>query len=84
MIGVKDENLVHRVDDHRIGMIFLGRHAEGHAAILVSVASVACKGPRFIADGQRAARDQGYAIRFTPELEIESVRSRRGERPWVK
>jgi len=45
---------------------------------------VNCNGPRFIADGARAARDQGYAIWFGRGLKIESVRSWRGERPWVK
>jgi competence protein ComEC len=53
------------------------------AAILVSAAIVSCKGPRFIADGRRAAHDQGYALWFTPWLKVESVRERRGERPWV-
>jgi competence protein ComEC len=53
------------------------------AAILVSAVPMDCKQARFVADGPRAKRDQGYAIWFRPELKIESVRSWRGMRPWV-
>jgi competence protein ComEC len=72
------------------GLVALSRKPESlaedcaRAAILVSVAAVACKGPRFVADGARAARDQGYALWFTPALKIESVRDLRGDRPWAK
>jgi hypothetical protein len=52
------------------------------AVLLVSVAAAECKGPRFVADGPRAKRDQGYALWFTPSLKIESVRDWRGRRPW--
>jgi competence protein ComEC len=71
------------------GLTALSRRPESlvedcaHAAILVSVAAVSCRGPRFIADGPRTAHDQGYALWFTPELRVESVREWRGERPWV-
>ena len=73
----------------REGPVVLSRKPEGlaedcaRAAILVSAAAVDCKGPRFIADGPRAARDQGYALWFTPKLKAQSVRAWRGERPWV-
>jgi competence protein ComEC len=73
-----------------IGDVVLSRKPEGldedcaRAAVLVSAAAADCKGARFIADGPHAARDQGYAIRFTPALKVESVRAWRGERPWVK
>lgn len=72
------------------GPVMLSRNPEGlredcaRAAILVSAVPVDCKGPRFIADGPRAARDQGYALRFTPSLTVESVRAWRRERPWVR
>jgi hypothetical protein len=72
------------------GLVVVSRRAEAlaedcaHAAILVSAAAADCKGPRLILDGARAARDQGYAISFTPELRVESVREWRGERPWVR
>jgi hypothetical protein len=72
------------------GPVMLSRDPEGlredcaRAAILVSAVPVDCKGPRFIADGPRAARDQGYALWFTPSLTVESVRAWRGERPWVR
>ena len=71
------------------GPVVLSRKPESlaedcaRAVILVSAAVVACKGPRFIADGPHAARDQGYALWFTPKLKIESVRAWRGKRPWV-
>jgi len=54
------------------------------AAILVSTTATSCKGPRLVLDGARAARDQGYALNFTPELRVETVRAWRGERPWVQ
>jgi competence protein ComEC len=72
------------------GLVVVSRRAEAlaedcaHAAILVSAAAADCKGPRLILDSVRAARDQGYAISFTPELRVESVREWRGERPWVR
>jgi len=72
------------------GPVVLSRGSEGlaedcrRAAILISAASADCKGPRFIADGPHAARDQGYALWFTPKVKVESVRQWRGERPWVK
>jgi hypothetical protein len=72
-----------------VGLVVLARRPEGlqddcaRAVILVSVAAVNCKGPRFVTDGPRAARDQGTALWFTPTLEIESVRAWRGDRPWV-
>ncbi len=71
-----------------LGLVVLSRRPEGlavdcsRAAILVSAAAANCNGPRFIADGSRAARDQGYALWFTPELKVESVREWRGNRPW--
>jgi competence protein ComEC len=72
------------------GLLVLSRRPESlaedcaRAAILVSVASAACKGPKLVIDGAKAAHDQGYAIRLTPELKIETVRGWRGMRPWVK
>ena len=72
-----------------VGPVVLATRPEGlhddcaRAVLLVSVVAVDCKGPRFIADGPRAARDQGYALWFTPSLKIEGVREWRGERPWV-
>jgi competence protein ComEC len=72
------------------GLVVLARRPEelqddcARAAILVSAVTVACKGPRFVTDGPRAARDQGTALWFTPTLKIESVRAWRGDRPWVK
>ena len=71
------------------GPVVLSRKPESlvddcaRAAILVSAVAVDCKGPRFIADGPRTARDQGYALWFTPTLKIESVHEWRGNRPWV-
>ena len=71
------------------GQVVLSREPQGpaqdctRAAILVSAATADCKGPHFVADGPRGARDQGYAIWFTPKLKIESVRQWRGDRPWV-
>jgi hypothetical protein len=53
------------------------------AAILISAASTACQGPRLVIDGARAMHDQGYTIRFTPQLRVQTVRGWRGERPWV-
>jgi len=73
-----------------VGPLALSRKPESlaedcrKAAILVSAAAADCRGPRFIADGPRAMRDQGYALWFTPELKVESVRQWRGMRPWVK
>jgi competence protein ComEC len=72
------------------GLVVLSRRPEGlaedcaRAAILISVAQVNCTGPRLILDGARAAREQGYALHFAPELRVESVREWRGERPWVR
>jgi competence protein ComEC len=72
------------------GLVALSRRPEAlaedcaRAAILVSTAATSCKGPRLILDAARAMRDQGYALRFTPELRVQSVRAWRGERPWVK
>jgi len=72
------------------GLVVLSRRAEGlaedcaRAAILVSATPVSCKGPRLVMDGAGAAHDQGYAIRFTPALQVETVRGWRGERPWVQ
>jgi hypothetical protein len=71
------------------GRVVLAQRPDGlgedcaRAAILVSAVAVDCKRPRFVADGPRAAHDQGYAIWFTQLLKIESVREWRGERPWV-
>ena len=72
------------------GLVVLSRRPDGlaedcaRAAILISAASAKCAGPRLVIDGGRAAHDQGTAIRFTPELKIETVRGWRGERPWVR
>ena len=72
------------------GLVVLARRPDGlhedcaRAAILVSTMATNCKGPRFVTDGPRAARDQGYAIWFTPDLKVESVRAWRGKRPWVR
>ena len=71
------------------GPVVLALRPEGlnedcaRATILVSAAAVDCKGPRFIANSANAARDQGYALWFTPALKIESVRQWRGQRPWA-
>ena len=71
------------------GPVVLALRPEGlhedcaRATILVSAVAVDCKGPRFIANSANAARDQGYALWFTPALKIESVRQWRGQRPWV-
>jgi competence protein ComEC len=74
----------------QIGQVVVSRRAEAlaedcsRAVLLVSVANTDCKGPRLILDGARAVRDQGYALTFTPELRVESVREWRGARPWVR
>jgi competence protein ComEC len=75
--------------DTQAGLVVVSRRPEGlaedcaRAAILVSAASARCAGPKLVMDGARAAHDQGYAIRFMPELNIETVREWRGERPWT-
>ena len=72
------------------GLVVVSRRAEAlaedcsRAVILVSAAATDCQGPRLILAGVRAARDQGYALTFTPELRAQSVREWRGERPWVQ
>ncbi len=43
MVGMKDENLVHRVHDHRIGDIIFRRDREGHAQEVGGVGQVVAR-----------------------------------------
>ena len=72
------------------GLAVLSRRPEAlaedcaRAVLLVSTSAANCIGPRLILDGANAARDQGYALRFMPTLDVQTVRDWRGERPWVR
>jgi hypothetical protein len=50
MIGVKDEDLVHRRLDHRVDLIFLSGDAEGHAQEIAGVAQVVARIEEGLAD----------------------------------
>jgi hypothetical protein len=53
------------------------------AQVVVSAASAVCKGPAVVIDGAAAAKGEGWRITLPPRPSAESVRSYRGERPWV-
>jgi competence protein ComEC len=54
------------------------------AAIVVSAVPTrfTCKGPRLVIDRFDVARNGAYAIRLGDGFDIETVRQRRGYRPW--
>ena len=52
------------------------------AQIVVSTATMDCKGPAVVIDGKAAAGGQGWRITLSPPSAI-SVRSYRGDRPWA-
>jgi hypothetical protein len=54
------------------------------ARIVISVAqAVGCKGPVVVIDQKAAEEGQGWRITLSPTPTAISVRSYRGERPWV-
>lgn len=53
------------------------------AQIVVSTATMDCKGPALVIDGKAAADGQGWRISLSPAPSAISVRSYRGMRPWV-
>lgn len=54
-----------------------------HAQVVVSTATMDCKGPAVVIDGKAAASGQGWRITLSPTPSAISVRSYRGMRPWV-
>lgn len=54
------------------------------ASVLISAAvAPGCKGPQVLIDQQAAAQGEGWRIRLSPAPAAESVRTYRGDRPWV-
>ena len=53
------------------------------AHVVVSTATMDCKGPAVVIDGKAAQSGQGWRITLAPTPSAVSVRSYRGTRPWV-
>ena len=53
------------------------------AQIVVSTATMDCKGPAVVIDGKAAAIGQGWRIMLSPTPSAVSVLDYRGARPWV-
>ncbi len=53
------------------------------AQVVISTATMDCKGPALVIDGKAAASGQGWRITLSPTPSAISVRSYRGIRPWV-